>query len=229
MSEEPKSSAAAEKPPEETSRPPLRKWRVFWGTIGLGLVMVALFCACFWKDVFVVAADQWIVDEPFAQADAVFVLAGSANDRALRAVRYYDTGRVPLILHARGRLRQSDMMKQTIPDYFLMRRLVRFAGVPDKALITVGTNCTSTYEEAMAFRDWARTNNIDSVVIPTGHFHARRVRWTFDRALAGTDIKVYVRSIPSIYYEHDEWWRNEHGMITFQNEFVKYWYYRLRY
>ncbi|MGB0578245.1 MAG: YdcF family protein [Limisphaerales bacterium] len=202
---------------------------MFWGTLGLASLATTAFLACFWEDALVVVADQWIVDEPFAEADAVFVLAGSANNRALQAARYYNTGRVPLVLHAKSRLRQSDRLGLTRPDFRLMLRLVRFAGVPEESVLAVGDNCTSTYEEAIALRAWTRTNSITTIAVPTEDFHTRRVRWTFSKVFAEEDITVYVRSIPNSYYEHDEWWRSEYGLITFQNEFVKYCYYRWRF
>lgn len=211
------------------ARPPIRKWRVFMGVFGLGFICILVFSALFSRDLLVIAADQWIIDDPFDHADAVFVLGGGVNTRPFEAARLYRRGQVKQVLYARGRLQQTDILKLHEPDYLLMEKVIRKLGVPDEKVAVVGSDVTSTYEEAVALRNWAQTNHIKSVVIPTGDFHTRRVRFIFNRVLADDDLKVFVTWMTNRFYDHDTWWTHERGLITFQNEVVKYLLYRLRY
>ena len=61
-----------------------------------------------------------------------------------------------------------------------------------------------------------------------GPFAARRVRWALGRAFAGRGIRIQVLSVePPGYNTRTEWWKTAPGLITFQNEVIKYVYYRL--
>lgn len=230
-SKSPESAKTSTDTPEAvgTERPPIRKWRVFWGTLGLVFLLGGLFALCFARDLLVIAADQWIIEESFEQADAVFILGGGVNIRPFEAARLFNRGRVKQVLYVRGRLRQTDLLKLTYPDYLLMEKVLRKLGVPDEKIVVAGTDVTSTYDEAVALRDWARTNDVKSVAIPTGDFHTRRVRFIFNRVLAEEDIDVFVTWSTDRFYDHDTWWTHERGLITFQNEVIKYLLYRFRY
>ena len=224
----PKQEKVAESPPAP-ERPPIRKWRVFFGVLGLGFVCTTLFVTIFLRDLLVIAADQWIIDDHFQKADAVFILGGGVNTRPFGAARMHYRGVVSKLLYARSRWSQTDVLGMTKPDYLLMEKVVKRLGVPDEDLIVVGNDVTSTYEEAVALRGWLQTNQLNSVAIPTEDFHTRRVRFIFHRVLADADVAIYVTSVPHRYYDHDRWWTHEHGLITFQNEVIKYLMYRFRY
>ena len=49
------------------------------------------------------------------------------------------------------------------------------------------------------------------------------------RALDGTQTRVLVLALDSRDYTRDDWWRSEQGVIAFQNELLKYVYYRVKY
>ena len=98
--------------------------------------------------------------------------------------------------------------------------------VPAAAIQIAGTNLTSTFEEAMAARHWSRASGATSLLIPTGSFHSRRVRWVFRKNLGDT-VRITVTSIRP--EECRDWWMDEKALLDFQNEFVKFVLYRLRY
>jgi hypothetical protein len=50
------------------------------------------------------------------------------------------------------------------------------------------------------------------------------------RAFAGMDgVRIEVPAFEAPRYRHVDWWRSEHGVIAFQNEVMKYLYYRVMY
>ncbi len=84
-------------------------------------------------------------------------------------------------------------------------------------------------DEAAALRDWTDRHEVSRIVIPTEIFAARRVRWIFNREFAGSAVRLEIASFEPPNYTRAEWWKSEAGMIAFQNEIMKYLYYRMKY
>jgi hypothetical protein len=84
-------------------------------------------------------------------------------------------------------------------------------------------------DEAVALRDWAERNAASAFIIPSEIFSARRVRWIFCREFLGTAVSIEVPSIEPPHYTPSNWWKTERGLVAFQNEVLKYIYYRLKY
>ena len=82
----------------------------------------------------------------------------------------------------------------------------------------------------MALKGWADWNAASVLITPTEIFPARRVRWMFRREFAGTGVHIEVASFnPPGLYTRADWWKAEDGLISFQNEVLKYLYYRWNY
>ena len=111
----------------------------------------------------------------------------------------------------------------------LTRQLLIKLGVPSEAIVEVGDGVTSTYEEARAVLDWAKSSGARSVIILTDIFPSRRIRWTFRRELAPAGVRVIVYSVEPRGYAINNWWRDERGLIDFLNEFIKLVYYWISY
>jgi hypothetical protein len=102
-------------------------------------------------------------------------------------------------------------------------------GVPPGAIETFGTANKNTRDEAVALKEWAERNAASSFIIPSEIFPARRVRWIFRREFFGTAVSIEVPAIEPPDYTRRDWWKTEHGLVAFQNEVLKYIYYRLKY
>jgi uncharacterized SAM-binding protein YcdF (DUF218 family) len=120
-------------------------------------------------------------------------------------------------------------MGVTVPEFILARQVLLTNGVAASAIQMLGTNVTSTRDEALAVRAWLATNHASRIIIPTDIFHTRRARWIFQRALRGSSVDVHVAAIDPPRYTKANWWRTEDGLIAFQNEVVKSAYYWIRY
>jgi hypothetical protein len=42
-------------------------------------------------------------------------------------------------------------------------------------------------------------------------------------------VRVMVQAVEPPEYKADEWWRSKNGLIEFQNEVIKYVFYRFKY
>ena len=117
-----------------------------------------------------------------------------------------------------------------LPSHTAMNRSVLLKlGVPDAAIETFGSELSNTYQEAVALREWAVRTHARSVIVPTQDFSSRRVRWVVKHELAGTAIEVQVPALDDPEYSLSDWWKNEKAIIEFQNEVIKYVYYRFKY
>ena len=198
----------------------------------LVLVLLVVFGAAAWVwrvAVLRETADLWIVSDVPHAADAVAVLGGGLSVRPAAAASYYSAGLVHKVLVSNVHLDAAEAAGVVPSHTSLLRRAVEKLGVPDNAVELFGHQLSSTYEEIIALREWAVRNHARSIIIPTEVFSARRLRWVSHRVFANAGIEIQVPAVDAPDYRRDAWWRNEQGVITFQNEIVKYVYYRLKY
>jgi uncharacterized SAM-binding protein YcdF (DUF218 family) len=174
-------------------------------------------------------AEAWVIHDPLSQADAIIVLGGGVQTRPFEAARLFRSGYAPKILVAAPERRPSDNLGITEGDIDLTKQILLTQGVPDSAIITFGNEVSSTYEEALALREWVRQTGAKKMIIVSDPFHTRRVRWLFRKELATTGAQILTGIAAPLKYTMSNWWQTEQGLIEFQNELIKYAYYRVRY
>ncbi len=176
------------------------------------------------------AAGLWIVSDPITPADAAVVLGGGIVLRPFVAAQLYAKGLVQKILISQVKDPPPVEIGALTSDTEDIQKVLLKLGVPDSAIEKFGQNNRNTREEAVALRSWADRNRVSALIIPTEIFPARRVNWIFHREFAQTGIRIEVPSFdPPNAYTRDNWWKSEDGVIEFQNEILKYLYYRLKY
>lgn len=174
-------------------------------------------------------ADLWVVSDTIEDADAVVVLGGGVDTRPFAAADLYNAGTVKFVLVTAAKFSQIEE-SQLIPSQTELNRAVLIKrGVLPQAIIVVGHDVSNTYEESRAVREWAQHTGAKKIIIVTEAFPSRRVRWIFERELAALGAKAIVSALPEPKYNYKFWWLEERGIISFQNEVLKYLYYRLRY
>jgi hypothetical protein len=111
----------------------------------------------------------------------------------------------------------------------LNRKVLRWLDVPDTAVEMFGQENGSTRDEAYALREWADRHPTSLIVVPTEIFSSRRVQWIFNREFNGASARFQIVAVEPHGYARGAWWESAAGLIAFQNEIMKYLYYRLRY
>jgi uncharacterized SAM-binding protein YcdF (DUF218 family) len=201
-------------------------------------LLLALLAFCFLLSAFYIfrarlfagMAKAWIVNEPVAHADAIVVLGGGPETRPFAAARLYHEGFAPRLLITNTKARPSTAsLGSTYGDAEYIRQMLLKLDVPASNIVVVGPDNTSTYEESVAIRDWVQTHAAKVVIIPTDSFHTRRVRWLFGKQLSRVGARVIVEAVPVREYADADWWRHGNGVTAFQNEIIKYLYYRIKY
>ena len=175
------------------------------------------------------AADLWIVSDPITRADAIVVLGGGLETRPFEAAELWRRGLADRILISQGPEERAASVAAVPSHSELNREILLKLGVPAGAIETFGTASKNTRDEAVALREWAERNAASVLIIPSEIFSARRVRWIFRHEFFGTTVSIEVPSIEPPDYTRRDWWKTEHGLVAFQNEFLKYIYYRLKY
>ena len=180
-------------------------------------------------------AEWWVVSDPLDRADAIVILTGRLDVRPFAAAALYQRGMAPQVLFSRAAPGPIDALRLRLlpqqterPVRYLVSLLSRL-GVPDEAMVELGQDVSSTYDEARALGDWARSSGARSLIIPTDEFTTRRIRWIFQRQLGPMGVRVMVQPVEPPEYKVDEWWRSTNGLLEFQNEVIKYVYYRFKY
>ena len=204
-----------------------------WGCRGIGLlaVVAVLMVAgyVFRAPLLAEVARAWVVNEPATQADAIVILGGGIENRPFAAARMFHEGIAPKVLYMNVRLGPAEELGVGLSEREETRRILLSNSVPESALVALGTNVASTYDESRAVREWVRQTGATSIVIATDLFHTRRARWIFRRELRDTPVKIYIVGVAPVRYKMNDWWRNEEGVIQFQNELAKSVYYWFKY
>ena len=174
-------------------------------------------------------ANSWVVSDDLAHANAIVVLGGSLEVRPFAAAALYKQGFADKILVSNVPLGKAERLGFIPSHTELNRDILLKLGVPPSSIAIFGENNSSTVEEAVALRAWAAQSRAKRVILPTDLFDTRRTRWILDRALNPAGVTVIVRAFPAPDYGINDWWRNRHGLVDFNNEVLKYLYYRLVY
>jgi len=175
------------------------------------------------------AASLWIVSDPVTRADAIVVLGGNFQVRPQVAAELYRRGIADKVLVSQTAELEQVAVGAIPSDTELNSAALLKLGVPASAIENFGAANTNTRDEAVALKEWAKRNGASVFIIPSEIFSARRVRWIFGRELSGSALTVEVPSFEQPGYTRSEWCKKEQGVITFQNELLKYIYYRLKY
>lgn len=174
-------------------------------------------------------ADLWIVSEPVEDGDAVVVLAGGVATRPAAAAELYRAGTVKYVLvtaDAPYQLSDSQVVAATTG---VSVDILKRSGVAPQAIMLVGRDVRSTYQEALAVREWAQRAGAKTIIVVTEMFSSRRVRWIFRKELAVIGVKVITDVVPEPHLDIHRWWQSQAGAVAFGREILKYLYYRIRY
>lgn len=174
-------------------------------------------------------ADAWVVNDPVTKADAIVIPGGGLENRPFVAAKLFHDGVAPMVLYTNVRPGPAEKKGVVPSEPVLTQRILLSNGVPATAMTLIGTNVANTFDESLAVRAWIEKTGAGSVIIVTDWFHTRRARWIFQRELRDNNVRIEMSAAPAPDYNLTNWWRHEEGVVAFQNEVVKYIYYRCEY
>jgi hypothetical protein len=193
------------------------------------IVLLAIFVVLVWLNreaVLRYAAEQWIVSDDIQPADAVAILAGTIDIAPFAAADHYRKGVTRKIMIANLRLSQAEALGVLSSNAEINRGMLIKLGIPEASIDTFGAAVSTAHDEAQALRDWAMRTHARSIIVPTTAFSSRRIQWVLTRALVGTGTEIKIQALDPPTYNRAKWWETHQGVIEFQNEVIKYLYYR---
>ena len=219
-------------PDLQTHTKSIRPLRTRWRRAGIGLALALFAIGLAWQirePILQRIGAWWVISDDLTHADAIAVLGGSIDVRPFAAADLYQRGFASKILVANVRMGRADSLGFVPSNTQLNRDVLLKLGIPATAIVTFGKSVSSTHDEAEALREWALESQAKRIIIPTDLFAARRVQWVFDRELTPIGVHVIVHAFPPPEYTLADWWHSRYGLIDFQNEVLKYLYYRAEY
>ena len=199
------------------------------------LTVTVLIALAAWPLAAWVAARGLVVECELERADAVVVLAGSSTyrERARHAAGIYARGRAPLVLLTDDGQRSGwSAERQTNPLFHerAAEELLK-SGVPAERIRVLPGVVTSTHDEALRVREFVEGGGARSLLVVTAAYQSRRARWTMERVLGASGVRVGVDAPPPGEESPpaSTWWLRGLGWKLVPGEYVKLAYYVLSY
>jgi uncharacterized SAM-binding protein YcdF (DUF218 family) len=166
----------------------------------------------------------FVVDDPPARGDFIYVLNGDPNIRPFHAASLYHEGYARRVVIPRAELRPAEAMGLLPSDTDVSIEVLRRKGVPDPAIevLPVSGGVTSTRDEARVLRAYLRGEPATRVLVVTSSYHTRRARWTIERELGDAQVEIRMMAAPDERFGPADWWTNETGFLSYINEMIKW-------
>jgi uncharacterized SAM-binding protein YcdF (DUF218 family) len=201
------------------------KRRVIRNVIGCILIIIVLVVITY--DFWLTALAKWlIVGDQVIPVDLIVVSTGS-KERIYYAIQLWKQKVASKILVLSPNWSVIGTQKR-IGDLVVKEMISR--GIPRDAIF-VDHRPDSTYEDAVYSREWALKLGVTSLIVLEDPFGMRRLRWTFRKVFADTDIQLYYVSVPPELSELtvEKWWTRETELLYVFEEYVKLIFYWIKY
>jgi len=202
-----------------------------WLVAGAILLLVPLLAFVFRASILTGVAEILIVNDAPHPADAIFLLNGDFNTRPFRAGDLYKQGLAPVVVIARTEDSAAVKLGLIPNETDISVSILKRAGVPSDKIIVLPYpgGVTSTFDEATALHGFMETAHISRIILVTSAFHSRRAKWIFERELSGLPVTLEMVAVPYTTFDQTNWWKNENGLITLDNEYIKLIFYYFKY
>lgn len=199
------------------------------------LVRVLVVLLVVWLPLGWIGARALIVSAELPQADVIVVLGGSSTyvERTSAAAQLFGSGRAPkIILTDDGQQGGWSSAEQRNPFFVeRARQELERANVPAEKIEVLPPLVSSTYDEAVLLREYAKSHQMRSMLVVTSAYHSRRALWTLRRVFEGSGVELGLESPPPGWQtpQPATWWLHLQGWQVVAGEYVKLVYYWLSY
>ena len=198
---------------------------------GAALLLLVILAFAFRSQILTGIADCLIVSDKLEPADVIVLLNSEVNTRPFLASVLYQQWLAPVIVIARSESTPTVDLGLVPNDTDISVAVMEKLGVPaDKIVILpFPGGVTSTFDEASAVRQYVIAHQTHRIILVASAFQSRRARWTFEKVLAGLPVTLEMVAVPYAGFGQTNWWKNETGLITLNNEYIKWFYYLFKY
>jgi len=210
------------------------KWRRRFGCLLFLFAGFFVFLTVFYlyhKPILRGMAEYLVYRSPLQKADIIVVLSGGGSIRLEKGIELYREGYAPRLMitipyeppnNAVG----FDGLAHEIREY---KAVLQLHEVDEEQVVWSPQQFFSTYSEGLYLQDWLNRHNLDSAIVVTGHFQARRAKWTMEHIFNEKQYGIMI--VPADNDNHfttNNWWTYAYGFITVENEYMKLIYYRIK-
>ena len=196
---------------------------------GGSLVIFFILSFVFRNAIFSTLGNYLIHEEKIEHSIPLFVLSGNAYDRGNTAAELFKANKATKIFctgaNISNDLKAEGILKteaQVTKDFLLKCQ------VPD-SLMQLIPEGTSTMEERNLILSYCIQYHIREIGIVTSIFHTRRVNSIFKKSFSKQGIEVKIIGAKNSSFDEEHWWQSENGLIAFAVEYIKLFYYKLKY
>jgi uncharacterized SAM-binding protein YcdF (DUF218 family) len=201
-----------------------RRWRRW---LAIGVLVLTLYATSSW---WLPAAGRWLdVGEPPRIADYCLVLSGDFNARPFAAAALYRKGYVRHAIWLTRVAHAQPIFPWQFDSTAAAHRVLTTLGVPNDRIAVLDGDCATTFDEANALMSMLSRDPEATVAVVTSDYHTRRSRWIFRRLLGEQADRLQFISVPTDYFNADNWWTVEQGFVSYSKEFLKLPFYYLYY
>jgi uncharacterized SAM-binding protein YcdF (DUF218 family) len=170
-----------------------------------------------------------VAKDELQATDACFVLGGNSFDRGLQAVELAKIyGGQKFVATGGNYPTQIQALDTVLFEAELTKHLMVKRGVASTD-IAVLTGSTSTMEESDEILSYCKQHGLKKIAVLSSSFHLRRVRKVFEKKFKKDGIEVLFFAALDKNFDANNWWKDEEGLITCNNEYIKLLYYFLKY
>jgi uncharacterized SAM-binding protein YcdF (DUF218 family) len=207
----------------------MRKWRrtVFW-IVAAGVIAILVLALN--SRALLSAAGRWLdVGGKPQRADAVVLLNGGYNTRPFVAAALVRGGWAPKVLLSTCALHALEADGSIPPSHEVALRVLEYGGARRNEVTMLDVSANSTYDEAIGVAKYLAAHPAKRLLLVTERPHTRRAQWIFERVLAAQHTEIAVVSAPTDGFDYAVWWRSEDGFLFVVSEYLKLFFYALRY
>lgn len=174
-------------------------------------------------------ANFLIVEDEIEFVEYAFVLSGQALERGSKAAQLLKMGVVEKVVCTGANqppdltVFNTDLLESDLTQIQILKTF------SDTSKVQKLQEGTSTFEETEAILSFCQENDISEILIITSKFHTRRAKSIFKKQFKNQNINFYFSGANSMMYNESEWWKSEYGLIALNNEYLKLFYYFIKY
>lgn len=164
-----------------------------------------------------------IVADELENAKAIVILGGGNESRMAEALSLYEDGYARLIILTETGIHLDEF--DYLQSFDLQIQLLN-NGIPSGNILITEEEVSSTLDEARTVRELLENRQLDSAIIVTDPYHARRTRIIFNDVFDGSSVQVSIRPSRASWYNSRTWFLNPRGWQYTVLEYIKlaaYW------
>jgi uncharacterized SAM-binding protein YcdF (DUF218 family) len=206
----------------------IAKKRISIGLLCLALVLLAIYSSGYWLPL---PGEFLLVNDNLKKADCIVPLRGDEYWRFKKAVELYRAGYAKIIVTPIFSEQEKKYyqyynfealvlgVKDISTKEFALRAFAFFE-MDLKDVYFSDEEVTSTYDEAVAIKNYMLKRGMKSMILLTSTYNTRRALMIFNWVFRGTGIKIYNSTAVNELYNPSRWWKKERDAKVILDEYV---------